>query len=102
MNSPHTFPDPFPATLQTALERVRSTHASDVQKFRLSFLPGGAIGEEPNVSRFVMVLCGIADPDARELADAVRRLEFAVERESHLDVSLMLSNPSVTSNGHHN
>ena len=102
MNSPRTFPDPFPDSLRAALERVRTTHATDVHKFRLSFLPGGAIGEEPNVSRFVMVLCGIADPDARELADAVQRLEFAIEQESHLDVSLMLSNPATTQNGHHN
>lgn len=91
--TPMTFPsvpDPMPA-----VEKVWSDNAEVVRRFKLSASPGNVVKAPNDAVRdswYVMVFCGVPDADAYELAKALRALQREVEKESGLDVTLMLSN----------
>lgn len=80
-----------------SVEAVADAHRDVISRFGLTFEPGGAVGP----SWFVMVRCGIPNPDAYELNDALRKLEREVEAKSGLDVTLMLTNTPAALNGKH-
>ena len=86
-----TFPDP--RAPMEAVQKVWHDNADLVRRFKLSHAPGGVVEN----SWYVMVSCDVPDVDAYELGEVLRRLEHLVEKESGMDVSLMLSIKSVES-----
>lgn len=90
-----TFPDPLAP--MPAVEAVWRDNRELVDRFKLEPYPGGAFER----SWFVMVRCGLPNPDAYELVETLRTLERLVEARSGLDVTLMLSNEPATRNGTH-
>jgi len=88
---------PDPLVPWPAVQEVWKENADVVNRFQLTPSPGGVIEN----SWFVMVHCGIKDPDAYDLVEALRRLERLVEERSGRDVTLMLSNMPAATNGTH-
>lgn len=86
---------PNPMAPMPAVVQVWEENRELVDRFRLTASPGGVVEN----SWFVMVHCGIPDPNVHELVDALHRLERLVEVKSGLDVSLMLSNGPAEQNG---
>ena len=88
------FENPDKSTL--AIEKVWKQYADLVDRFQLSHESQGVIETE----HFVMVRCGDPEVSAYELSNALRELEFAIERESGLDITLMLEvGPDELTNG---
>ena len=88
MNTPTPLPNPLAAI--PFVEKSWAIHEELVRKFQLKHRPGGVIVNWSIPSYYVNVTCGVPDPDAYELADALRTIQRTVESLSGLDVTLML------------